>query len=237
MKAWIDKLFELPTLSKWGHLQSVEDANLGLGWIYYGLARVIRPKTAVVIGSYRGFVPLVLGKGLADNLEDGRVLFIDPSFVDDFWKDPRLVHEHFARFEVTNVQHYLMTTQQFVQSQAYHSLGPVGMVFVDGYHSEEQARFDYNAFEGLLTPLGVILLHDTATCAISRVYGDGRRYERRVKAFVDELKQDPRLQVFDLPFDQGVTLVRKLHAIENAAAIEKPGAAFVTAGPHPAAQS
>jgi hypothetical protein len=62
-----------------GHLQRVEDANLGLGWIYYGLARVIRPKTAVVIGLYRGFVPLVLGKALADNLDGSRVTFLDPS--------------------------------------------------------------------------------------------------------------------------------------------------------------
>jgi hypothetical protein len=58
----------------------------------------------------------------------------------------------------------------------------------------------------------MILLHDTANCDISRVYGAERAYERRVKVFVDELKRDPRLQVFDLPFDQGVTLVRKIPA-------------------------
>ena len=33
-----------------------------------------------------------------------------------------------------------------------------------------------------------------------------------VKMFVDKLKQDEGLQVFDLPFDQGVTLVRKLRS-------------------------
>jgi hypothetical protein len=38
-----------------------------------------------------------------------------------------------------------------------------------------------------------------------------------VKMFVDKLKQDERLQVFDLPFDQGVTLVRKL-PVEQASA-------------------
>jgi hypothetical protein len=44
------------------------------------------------------------------------------------------------------------------------------------------------------------------------MYGAERAYEKRVKCFVDSLKQDIRLQVFDLPFDQGVTLVRKLGA-------------------------
>ena len=212
MKDWIAKLLDYRDLAGMGHLQRVEDANLGLGWIYYALARVIRPKQVVVIGSYRGFVPLVLGKALADNLDGGRVIFIDPSFVDDFWKDPQSVRAHFAPFGVTNIEHYLMTTQQFTQSEAYRSLDRLGMVFVDGYHSEEQARFDYEAFEGLLEPDGIILLHDTARGRVSHMYGAERAYEKRVKYFVDKLKQDIRLQVFDLPFDQGVTLVRKLGA-------------------------
>src|ERR1700674_4040130 len=81
MKDWVAKLFELPELTRMGHFQRIEDSNLGLGWIYYGLARAIRPKKVVVIGSYRGFVPLVLGKALADNEDRGEVIFIDPSFV------------------------------------------------------------------------------------------------------------------------------------------------------------
>jgi hypothetical protein len=105
-----------------------------------------------------------------------------------------------------------MTTQEFARSAAFGALGRIGMLFVDGYHSEEQARFDYQTFAGLVDAEGMILLHDTANCDISRVYGAERAYERRVKVFVDELKRDPRLQVFDLPFDQGVTLVRKIPA-------------------------
>ena len=37
MKGWITTLFELPALTQQGHFQSVADANLGLGWIYYAL--------------------------------------------------------------------------------------------------------------------------------------------------------------------------------------------------------
>jgi predicted O-methyltransferase YrrM len=220
MKDWIAKVLDCRDLTGMGHQQRVEDANLGLGWIYYGLARVIRPKQVVVIGSYRGFVPLLLGKALNDNLESGRVIFIDPSLVDDFWKDPQSVRAHFAYFDVTNVEHYLMTTQQFVQSAAYHCLDRPGMVFIDGYHSEEQVRFDYQAFEGLLHPDGIILLHDTARDRISHVYGAERPYQKRVKCFVDQLKRDMRLQVFDLPFAEGVTLVRKLGAPRNASSSE-----------------
>jgi predicted O-methyltransferase YrrM len=210
MENWIRTLFELPEMTKWGHLQSVHDANLGLGWIYYGLARVTRPATVVVIGSYRGFVPLLLGKALHDNLDGGRVIFIDPSMVDDFWRDPSTVASHFSRFGISNITHHLMTTQEYAQSSDYIALQRVEMVFVDGYHSEEQARLDYQTFEKLLVPNGFFLFHDTAGCETSRVYGPDRAYQRRVRCFIDELKLDPGLQVFDLPFDAGVSLVRRV---------------------------
>jgi predicted O-methyltransferase YrrM len=233
MQDWLTRLFEFPDLARMGHLQRMEDLNLGLGWIYYGLARIIRPKKVVVIGSYRGFVPLVLGKALADNLDGGRVIFIDPSFVDDFWKDAEAVRAHFARFDVTNVQHFLMTTQQFAHSEEYRSLHDLGMVFVDGYHSEEQARFDYETFEGLLGPGGVVLFHDTANSRMSRMYGRERAYRHSVRSLIEQLKQDTRLQVFDLPFGQGVTLVRKVGEIEKVGSKPQPSSSDASPRPIP----
>ncbi|HVM46425.1 MAG TPA: class I SAM-dependent methyltransferase [Candidatus Acidoferrum sp.] len=212
MNDWVARLFENPELLRMGHGQRREDLNLGLGWLYYGLARVLRPQTAVVIGSYRGFVPLLLGKALADNVEKGTVYFIDPSLVDDFWKAPKAVAEHFEGLGISNVRHFCMTTQQFVQTDTYRSLPPVGLLFVDGYHSEEQARFDYEAFAGRLAPNGIALFHDSVRVRPSRVYGPGCVYEHRVKCFMDTLKRDPGLQVFDLPFFDGLTLVRKAEA-------------------------
>lgn len=210
MNDWIAKLFEHRELTRMGHGQRVDDQNLGLGWLYYGLARALRPTTVVVIGSYRGFVPLMFGKALADNLEKGRVTFIDPSFVDDFWKDPEKVQHYFAGFGVGNIRHYLMTTQQFVQSEAYRELGPVGVVFVDGYHSEEQARFDYEAFRDRLAPEGVVLFHDSGKRQQSRIYGSDRVYKYSVKEFLETLRKEPHLQVFDIPCFDGVTLVRRV---------------------------
>jgi predicted O-methyltransferase YrrM len=209
MTDWIAKLFQNHDMTRMGHCQRVADHNLGLGWIYYGLARVIRPATVAVIGSFRGFVPLMFAKALADNAEKGQVVFIDPSLVDDFWKDPAAVRAHFASLGANNIRHFLMTTQQFVESEAYRSLGPVGIVFVDGYHSADQARFDYEAFRDRLTPDGIVLFHDSILLKKTTVYGPARAYQHRVKDYIDTLKKDASLQVFDLPFGQGVTLVRK----------------------------
>ncbi len=207
---WIGQLFDDPKLLQMGHCQRLDDLNLGMGWLYYGLVRLIRPKRVVVIGSWRGFTPLVFGKALADNLEDGSVLFIDPSLVDDFWKDPQAVREHFAQFDVHNVEHHLMTTQQFVETETYRSLDETAIVMIDGYHTAQQARYDYEAFQHLVPPRGVILLHDSLDQSIVKLYGPDRIYQRSVKHFVEQLKTDPKLQVVDLPFAGGLTLVRKV---------------------------
>src|SRR5687768_4575019 len=66
---WIDHVFQQRTLLLMGHAQRREDLNLGLGWLYYAFARMLRPSVAVVIGSYRGFAPLVFARALADNYE------------------------------------------------------------------------------------------------------------------------------------------------------------------------
>lgn len=212
MKDWIDTLFQNSDLLRMGHDQRADDGNLGLGWLYYALARIIRPQRIVVIGSYRGFTPLVFAKALADNREDGCVLFIDPSLADDFWKDPASVGKYFASYGVTNIDHRLMTTQQFVETDEYKGLSDIGLVFIDGYHSAEQAALDYATFENCLSPGGMILLHDSVRADTSRIYGPEKAYEVRVVDFVATLKQRPELQVLDLHYGRGVTLVRRAAA-------------------------
>lgn len=208
--AWVAELLAHPELSRMGHHQRAEDGNLGLGWIYYGLARSLRPQTAVVIGSWRGFVPLVLGRALADNLEDGEVIFVDPSLVDDFWTDAEAVDAWFEGFGVGNVRHVRMTTQDYVLSAGFDALGPVGLLFVDGYHSHAQARFDHEAFVPKLADDAVVLFHDSVRVKQSRIYGEENIYEHHVVDYMDELRDADDVAVFDLPLADGVTLVRHL---------------------------
>jgi predicted O-methyltransferase YrrM len=208
---WVARLFEHPDLLRMGHHQRAEDQNLGLGWLYYAFGRILRPRLAVVIGSWRGFVPLMIAKALQDNLERGEVIFIDPSLADDFWKDAARVKEYFLGFGVANIRHFAMTTQEFVTTSEYRALGTVGLIFIDSLHTEEQASFDYGAFSGLLEPRGFVMLHDSMIVRPDKVYGGEKAYGMSVKYFVDRLKKDPMLQLLDLPFGHtGLTLLRKL---------------------------
>jgi len=208
VEEFIARLFADPGMLRMGHAQRRDDLNLGLGWLYYALARVIRPKTAVVIGSWRGFVPAVIGKALMDNSEPGEVLFIDPSLVDDFWTDPERVQRHFAGLGAPNIRHSRMTTQEFVASAAYGETGEVGILMVDGHHTAEQARFDYLAFLPKLGPEAIVLFHDSVRRFQSPIYGKDRIYEHTVCLLMDRLRETPGLEVMSLPFDSGLTLVR-----------------------------
>jgi predicted O-methyltransferase YrrM len=219
---WIGTLFAHPVLRAMGHAQRADDRNLGLGWLYYALARMVRPARAVCIGSWRGFVPIVLGQALRDNGEGGRVTFIDPSLVDDFWADPERTREWFASFGLDNVEHHCLTTQAFVAADVYRSHGPVGLLFVDGYHTAEQARFDHEAFAGLLTDDAAVLFHDSVRPRSSVMYGEDKCYVHTVHRYIDELKRRPDLQVMDFPLGSGVTLVRRAAAGETA--LPFPGA-------------
>ncbi len=205
---WIDRLYKDPSMAEMGHGQTVADSNLGLGWIYYALGRALKPQIAVVIGSYRGFVPLVLGKALLDN-GFGEVHFIDPSLVDDFWKERKSVRDHFCAHGVPNIIHHLATTEEFVETEAYKALGSVGILFVDGYHSEEHARFDHEAFLPKMHAETVTLFHDSVRERLTRMYGDDQAYVHTVCHYMDLLREDSRFEVATFPMADGLTLVKR----------------------------
>ncbi len=208
---WVARLFEQRDLLRMGHSQSPEDLNLGLGWLYYALGRVVRPTQAVVIGSWRGFVPMMFAKALQDNQKPGRVIFIDPSMADDFWRDAERTDAYFHGYGLGNILHFRMTTQEFVETEHYRELGKIGLLFIDGKHTAGQAEFDYKAFSDFLTPRGLIMFHDSMVMRDDKVYGADNAYRITVKTFVDRLKTDPALQLLDLPFgDTGLTVLRKL---------------------------
>lgn len=209
MQDWVQLLLSDADMLQMGHGQRAEDANLGLGWVYYSLVRALRPQSAVVIGSWRGFVPMVIAKALADNVEGGEVTFIEPSLVDDFWKDAAAVTRHFGKFGISNIRHRCLTTQAYVDTAEYAALQDLGFLFIDGMHTFAQAKFDYDAFANKLSDGALVLFHDSIRVRTSRIYGDDRAYEHRVKDFVDILRVDAGLELLDLPVDGGLTILRR----------------------------
>jgi hypothetical protein len=109
-----------------------------------------------------------------------------------------------------------MTSQEFAQTAEYRSLSGVGLLFIDGHHTYEQARFDYELFESKLAPDGIVLLHDSMMLSAETYGGIQDLHMTGVTFFVDELQQRPDLEVFDFPrlrtpsiFCTGLTIVRR----------------------------
>ncbi len=101
-----------------GHHEDPASLNIGFGFLYYELARALRPRHVVVIGSGYGFSVVCLALGLKDN-GGGTLSFIDPSYSvvrhgplrtiggASQWDDPDQVRAYFGRFGVADlVRHY-----------------------------------------------------------------------------------------------------------------------------------
>lgn len=189
-----------------GHGQKLETQDLGLGWTYYGITRTLKPRLAVVIGSWRGFVPLLIGQAIQENNNAGRVLFIDPSFVDNHWKDGGAT-QHFASFGVTCIEHLQQTSQEVISDPNFSQL-KVDLLFIDGLHTEEQCRMEFEAFSQTLTPGAITLFHDSRSRIVSDIYGKEKIYTHTTWRYIEELRSRSDLQVFDLAIDQGITLVQ-----------------------------
>ena len=97
-----------------GHHEDPAKGNLGFGFLYYSLARMLRPRHVLVIGSGFGFSVVCFGLGLKDNGR-GRLSFVDPSYSiltdgpfktvggTSQWHDPAQGASHFARFGLEDI--------------------------------------------------------------------------------------------------------------------------------------
>ena len=170
--------------------QNTEDGNLGFGWIYYGLARNLRPDFVVAIGSCRGFMPFCAARALQDN-GHGRVIFIDPSYsgMDDpgwsgkgLWSDPGQVEARFAEFGLTGwITHLKQTSEQaFPHVRELVAGGKLGLVIIDGAHTHANSLQDFELYSSLMSE-GFVLFHDATNpaCEVSRTVHtlQGRRFQ------------------------------------------------------------
>ena len=203
---FLDKVFKSDSLSRMGHGQDLKSKSLGIGWLYYSFVRACRIKKCVVIGSWRGFVPMVLAHAICQDSTCGEVIFIDPGLVDEFWHDPIKVKEYFLNFGLENIRHFRATTQEFTKTEEFKNLDNIGILFIDGMHTYDQSKLDFEVFEKKLTPGGFIFLHDSMDTNTTKIYGLDKIYKRSTKLFVDELKNQGNYESIDFYGDKGLTI-------------------------------
>ena len=200
-----------------GHNEAPESLNLGFGFLYYALARALRPRHVVVIGSGFGFSVVCLALGLRDNAK-GQLSFVDPSYsvLTDGpfktvggtaqWDDPHKVTRHFARFGVERLlTHYHMRSDEFFAGYAASALPEIDLAFIDGSHAYDDVRQDFIATVRHAHKNAYLLLHDT------NIYVRELERHAGVKRWLKEVKRRKELFEFvDFPFSSGVAIVRIL---------------------------
>ncbi len=198
-----------------GHHEDSKNLNLGFGYLYYGLARTLRPEHTLVIGSGYGFSVVCFALGIKDNGK-GNLNFIDPSYSllkngpfktiggVGFWDDNEKVKSHFQRFEVDHlVKHYKMRSDEFFPLFESLKLPPIDLAFIDGSHAYKDVKYDFLKVLERSKRNTFILLHD------SNIYIREILKHSGVKKWLNTIKLYKEFfEVIDFPFSSGVALVR-----------------------------
>jgi predicted O-methyltransferase YrrM len=185
------------------------DFRSGLGdsaWLLYGLSRSLKPAVAVEIGSARGKSACYVGMALKEN-GMGHLYAIDPHTSTD-WNDSESVEtyeticKHVALLNLADV----VTIVRQHSDQAIHKIAkPIDLLFIDGDHSYDGVKADWNSFTPYMSRFGIVVFHDT----IWNLKPDDElhRGDMGVPQFVEELRRGG-FPVLTIDRDYGVSIVQ-----------------------------
>ncbi len=185
------------------------DFHSGLGdsaYLLYGLAKALKPKVAVEIGSARGKSACYVGQALKEN-GGGKLFAIDPHTRTN-WNDENSVDtlDEMRR----NIRSFRLEKQiEIIRETSERAAGrwmlPIDLLFIDGDHSYEGVKRDWELFSPHVSSFGIVIFHDP----IWELRPDSRysREDMGVPAFVEELRV-AGYPVTTLDKDFGVSLVQ-----------------------------
>jgi predicted O-methyltransferase YrrM len=191
---------------------STGDFRTGLGpsaWLLHGLVRSLAPDVVVETGSARGWSACHIGLALRENVR-GRLYAIDPHTNTD-WNDSGAEDASLPAFRrniaAMGLEPYIEIIRADSRSAARDWTRPIDLIFIDGDHSHQGVKADWELFSPFLTASGVAVFHDT-TWELHR-HDDARyRPDMGVPRFVDELRRQG-YPVITIDRDCGLSLVQR----------------------------
>ena len=190
------------------HLDDLEFQS-GLGdsaYLLYGLARALKPAVAVEIGSARGKSACFVGRALKEN-GSGKLFAIDPHSRTD-WNDENSVDTieiMRANIRALKLENQVEIIRDTSENAAARWMLPIDMIFIDGDHSYEGVKRDWELFCPFVKQFGVVVFHDTMWDL--KPDSPYSRKDMGVPAFVEELR-GAGYPVTTLDRDFGVSIVQ-----------------------------
>jgi predicted O-methyltransferase YrrM len=180
--------------------------------LLYGLVRSMKPEVCVEIGSALGKSACYIGMALKENGR-GMLYAIDPHETTD-WNDRGAVNSievlH-SNLSALGVSEQVTIVRSYSQDAARSWDRPIDFIFIDGDHSYEGVKRDWELFVPHVKPFGMVVFHDTIWDLPAYRQQPPSQKERRavmgVPRFVDELRQQG-YQVVTIDRDCGISLVQ-----------------------------
>jgi hypothetical protein len=233
LKSNLTNNLDEPIPYRWTH--GATDLHLGDGIVLYALIQHMRAKNCICIGSGGGFIPRIMTQARKDLYEQG-IFTGNPSLS---WGDigvtyvvdacngiggPNDLEKETSFFRTTFYPRFIKSTSE----DAYYNFFVLqdikaDILFIDGDHSYEGVKKDFELYSNLLSPKGVILLHDTdpdyeSSLIISEdAKKDHHRFDGPSK-FIQELEKNPEWNLVNLfnfsilkdkPSSSGITIINK----------------------------
>ena len=190
-----------------GHLIDPQKGNLGYGFIHYAFIRNLRPKKILCIGSGHGFIPAICALACKDN-QSGQVDFVDAAYSKNhskswggigFWQKVDAKH-HFSLFGLERwIKIYLITSEEFADN---YKKNKYDYIYIDGDHSYEGVKNDFELFWPRLKKGGFLVFHDI----VVKNWGNLKNFG--VWKLWQELKLDSKI-IFPNPPESGLGIIQK----------------------------
>ncbi len=222
-----------PVPYRWTH--GATDLHMGDGIVVYSMIQHMRAKNCVCIGSGGGYIPRIITQARLDLHQQG----IFEGNGDYNWGDIGATYVVDAcngvggQKDLENEDSFYRTHfyTRFIKStseEAYYDFFvrqdiKIDFLFIDGDHSYEGVKLDFDLYSTILSDNGIIIIHDTdekyeETLIVSEdSKKDHYRFDGPSK-FVKELQENPTWNLINLfnfrilmdkPSSSGITIINR----------------------------
>jgi len=202
----IRNLMKYFVADSFGHMANIHKADLGYGFLHYGLIRTLKPLKILCIGSRYGFIPAVLAQACKDNAR-GHVDFVDAGYGQKdkdhwtgvgYWRTSK-GKNCFIDFGLESyISLHVMTSREYSEKFGKRRYN---YVYIDGNHSYKGVSLDYRLFWAKLKKSGFMIFHDV------NVRGKKMEGEYGVYKLWQEISRDK--SCFMISSEPGLGIIQK----------------------------